>query len=400
MNAHDPDWFPRSLLAAPNNERLNYFRAFTIRHPLLLSVYEELWRAILDSNPGSIIFVYGPTGVGKTTLLDRIATRCKESLLTELEKDYERIPVVEVSLPAPSSGTFDWKDYFKRVLLELDEPLIDHKLDRSQFVIRGPQTFLKAESNIHLLSSDKSGIRPIRSASENALKRRRPMAVLIDDAQHFGIISSGRKLLDQLNTIKSLAGESEVTHVLCGTYELIPLRNLNGQISRRSIDIHFGRYHATDEQQRQEFINALNTFQHHLPLPDEPNLISRWDYFYERSLGCVGILKDWLTSSLALALDSNSSTLPHKCLEKRALSVRQCTTILRETKTSERELEEEEEGESLLRQDLGLTEELVSYEPKTISENVEKLSGPNLKGRKRRVGARKPIRDKIGIKVA
>ena len=240
----------------------------------------------------------------------------------------------------------------------------------------------------------------MRSASERTLKHRRPLAVLIDEAQHFGIIRSGRKLLDQLNTIKSLAAESKVTHVLCGTYELIPLRNLNGQISRRSRDIHFARYHAKDEQQREEFIKALNTFQRHLPLAVEPDLISHWDYLYERSLGCVGILKDWLTSSLSLALGSNSSTLPLEYLEQQALSVRQCTNILRETKISEKELEGEGEGTLLLREDLGLTEEVASNERGKVSENVESLVGVKPTNRKRRVGARKPVRDKIGVEAA
>src|SRR5438270_4412306 len=118
MTEYNQDSFPCNLLQASHSARLEYFRAFTIGHPVLLSVYEKLWCAIRDSNPGSIIFVYGPTGVGKTTLLDRIATRCKETLLKELEKDSERIPVVTVRLPTPSTGIFDWQDYFQRLLLE------------------------------------------------------------------------------------------------------------------------------------------------------------------------------------------------------------------------------------------------------------------------------------------
>lgn len=390
--------FPCHLLKAPNIERLNYFRGFTIKHPLLFEAYRELQDVIRDSTPGSIIFLYGPTGVGKTTLLRRLVKHYKETLLMELEKDPERIPVVKVRLPAPTSGIFDWKDYFQRLLLEFEEPLVNHKLDRSRWDIQHPRTFLKAESNMQFISYDKPGIRPMRFASERTLKHRRPAAMLIDEAQHLGIIRSGRKLLDQLNALKSLAEDSKVTHVLSGTYELIPLRNLNGQLSRRSLDIHFGRYHVEDKEQRDEFINVLNTFQHHLPLPDEPDLVSRWDYFYERSLGCVGVLKDWLTRSLALALGSDSSTLPLKYFERRALSIRQCTTILREIKTSERELEEEEGGLMRLRQELGLTAELGSSSQ--ASENTVKSSTPKPKRRRTRVGSRKPVRDKIGVKVA
>jgi energy-coupling factor transporter ATP-binding protein EcfA2 len=398
MPTGNPDSFPRDLLKAPTSERLNYFREFTTKHPLLFDAYSELQCAIQDSNPGSIIFLYGPTGVGKTTLLKRLVKHCKETLLTELENDTERIPIVKVRLPAPTSGIFDWKDYFQRLMLALEEPLVGHKLDRSQWDIHNHGTFIKDGSNMQLISYDKPGIRPMRLASERTLKHRRPVAVLIDDAQHLGIIRSGRKLLDQLNALKSLADETAVTHVLSGTYELIPLRNLNGQLSRRSLDIHFGRYHAGDEEQLEEFVNVLNTFQKHLPLPDEPDLASRWDYLYERSLGCVGVLKDWLTGSLALALRDDSSTLSLEYLEQRALSIRKCTTMLREIKTSEKELVEEEGGGLGLRQELGLTAELGSASQD--ARNAVKPSSTKSAGRRKRVGSRKPARDKIGVKAA
>jgi hypothetical protein len=227
------------------------------------------------------------------------------------------------------------------------------------------------------------------------------MAVLIDDAQHFGIISSGRRLLDQLNTIKSLADKSEITHVLCGTYEIIPLRNLNGQLSRRSIDINFARYKADDETHREEFINVLNTFQHHLPLATQPDLVSRWDYFYERTLGCVGILKDWVTRSLALVLRDDCPTMLFEYLERRALSITQCTVILSEAKSGEKELEETEEELSKLRLDLGLTTDFVaSIEESQPARSLEQQSGAKPMRGKQRVGARKPVRDKVGKKVA
>jgi hypothetical protein len=94
------------------------------------------------------------------------------------------------------------------------------------------------------------------------------------------------------NTIKSIANLSQITHVLTGTYELMMLRHLNGQLSRRSVDIEFNRYLSDNPEHREAFINCLWTFQQHLPLPKTPELVDQWDYFYERSIGCVGVLKD------------------------------------------------------------------------------------------------------------
>ncbi|HEX8144770.1 MAG TPA: ATP-binding protein [Pyrinomonadaceae bacterium] len=392
------DSFPRELLSKSNNERLEYFRAFTIKHPLLLRAYEELRCAIRDCNPGSIIFLQGPTGVGKTTLLERIEKHLKETTLSRLEKDSERIPVVSFQLDPPTAGDFDWKEYFKWLLIELEEPLVDDKLDRGRWKEPAFSGNKYSKSNLELISSDQFGARPMRFAAQQTLRRRRPLAVLLDDAQYFGIISSGRKLLDQLNIIKSLASKTRITHVLGGTYELNPLRNLNGQLSRRSIDIHFRRYHADSEVQRQEFINVLYTFQQHLPLTKTPDLVSKWDYFYERSIGCVGVLKDWLTSSLALALENGGSILKFSYLESRVLSVSQCTTILTEATVGEEDMEETEVERLQLRKKLGIDSGSLERIPEVrSSHNLGQTQKATPVHRKRRIGTRKPVRDKIKI---
>jgi hypothetical protein len=395
---------PSDLLREPAEVRLKYFKALTIGHPLLMSAFEEVLSAILDSIPGSIILLFGPTGIGKTTLLERLCERLTELLLSDLKKNKGRFPVILVRLDSPLPGKFDWKDYFRSLLIELKEPEVERKIDIDQWPHKKPDndlvtSTLEKESNNHISGGG------MRVAARQALKYRNPLAVLVDDAQHFGQIGSGRKLLDQVNIIKSMAEKSRVIHVLSGTYELLPFLNLNGQLSRRSIDIHFGRYHADDASQQEEFINALYTFQQCLPLDEKPNLISRWDYFYEGSIGCVGILKDWLTRSLALALKEECHTLLPEHLNRRALSTAKRASILREILTGEKDLKEEESVRAQLRLSMGLKQEIKELKPKSADNNrIEKPSentpNSNQKRRKRQVGRRNPKRDKIGKKVA
>jgi hypothetical protein len=146
---------------------------------------------------------------------------------------------------------------------------------------------------------------------------------------------------------------------------------------------------------------VLYTFQQRLPLEETPDLASRWDYFYERSIGCVGILKDWLTRSLALALEAQSSTLCLKYIEQRALSIAQCNAILSEAIIYEKELEERDGGQESLRKRLGLEAKPSQDAQTTISPSDTKQS-PNISPtrHKGRVGVRNPKRDKIGVKVA
>jgi hypothetical protein len=107
-------------------------------------------------------------------------------------------------------------------------------------------------------------------------------------------MSSGRRLADQLDVIKSIASRTQTIHVLIGTYELLSFRNLSGQLSRRSVDLHFSRYRAECKDDLHVFRNIVLTFQEQLPAELQLDLVGMWDFLYERSLGCVGILKDWL----------------------------------------------------------------------------------------------------------
>ena len=86
--------FPRELLTKPSTERLAYFRAYTVAHPLLAEAKEKLMASISESEPNSLVFVFGPTGVGKTTLRLKVEQVISNDLRSGLGQDRGRIPVV------------------------------------------------------------------------------------------------------------------------------------------------------------------------------------------------------------------------------------------------------------------------------------------------------------------
>src|SRR5206468_3744718 len=154
----------------------------------------------------------------------------------------------------------------------------------------------------------------------------------IDEAQHLAKITSGRRLLDQLDVIKSIANRTQTVHVLYGTYDLLAFRNLDGQLSRRSIDVHFPRYRVEVADDRRAFIGVLRSFAQQLPLAETPDLASDWEFLYERSIGCVGVLKQWLVRSLSAVLRKGEAMLSRRTLESQALSVSQIDKILSEAR--------------------------------------------------------------------
>ena len=49
-----------------------------------------------------------------------------------------------------------------------------------------------------------------------------------------------------------------------------------------------------------------------------------WLFFYERSIGCIGVLKDWLIRTVAVTLNDGDDTLSVEKLSQQALKVGQC----------------------------------------------------------------------------
>ncbi|MGH9967928.1 MAG: AAA family ATPase [Pyrinomonadaceae bacterium] len=389
MDKKKDNGFPRTLLKQPGAMRYGYFRSYTVAHPKLKEANDSLNDAIREAIPGSLILVCGPAGVGKTTLRLRTEQRIVTEMLKELEADPGRFAVVGIEAIPPDFGNFNWKDFYKRLLKKLDEPCIDYKIKPSGR--NGNHSAFQAAN-----TGPTAAGAELRQVTEQVLKHRRPKTLLVDEAQHLAKMSSGRKLQDQLDSIKSLANTTEIPIVLIGTYELLSFRNLSAQLSRRSVDVHFRRYRAEQNDEMKTFKNVLWSFQRHLPLSEEPDLVGDWDYFYERSVGCVGVLKDWITRALAKALKDGGKTLTHKHLERSALSVSQCEKMLADVVEGEMLLEETKEARARLRRRMGLEPKFTkaSENGNGLSEGGEKKAAATRK--RRRPGERNPKRDPIG----
>ena len=204
--------YSRELLACPKAERLKYFAERTVMHSEMQRVCGELMDVILETSDTSLVFLVGPTGCGKTTILRLIQKRIAEHLMSELLADRGKLPYVSVEVPAPESSIFPWKDFYKRILRAMEDPFVEQN-EKYCGVRGGHRT--AGDSQVRGVSAQE-----LRHAVEQAFRHRRPAAVLLDEAEHFLKIPSGRKLLDQMDVIKSVANMTSVVQVLIGTYDL------------------------------------------------------------------------------------------------------------------------------------------------------------------------------------
>ena len=202
--------FPCELLDQSKEARLDYFKAYTVAHPALAAADKAVWNAIREPAGALLIFVFGPTGVGKTTLLAHIEQRLVEQAGPHMAQDQNHVPVIRLDAVAPAIQQFRWGDYYQRALMSLREPLIDHKID---YHMRQPIFSEKSNMFVSPKTRSRANVDELRLAFELALKYRQPAAVLLDEAQHLAKMARGSRLLDQLDHLKSLAVMSQTVYV-------------------------------------------------------------------------------------------------------------------------------------------------------------------------------------------
>ncbi len=362
-------------------KKVRSFIEKTLAHPHLKNAFEEVKKALDPGNPYSLISVVGPSGVGKTTLCRRIVRHFEEA---PPSADTGRIPVSMIEAIASSSGAYDWKEHFCQVLESLGEPLVDKKMDCERlFGIFEPQYRTKSYGRL----SRRPSIMDLRKAVESSLTYRKPAVFVIDEAQHLKKMASGKRLIDQMDTIKSIANRTGVKHLLSGTYELLGLSDLSAQLSRRTMEIHLPRYRFDLAEERNAFFEVLVNLEESLPVPEQSPLESNLEYIYERTAGCVGILKDWMVRALTLALFSGSLSVTIDHLVETSLSDRQIERIIREIQEGERIFRVDRTDR--IRANLGILPiETVPDVP--VDDTKEK------KKTRRLPGKRKPVRDPVG----
>ncbi len=381
--------FPRELLEQPTKVRLDYFKNpdITVMHQSLVTAYNQVHRAIYEPAGASILMVIGPSGVGKSTLLRLLLKKILEESLEQMTTAASWLPIVSVLAPAPGRGTFRWKNFYRIILTAVDEPGIDHKINyHNGNIVRGPDGVLKV--------AEKATEDALRLAMIKALTHRKPYVLAIDEFQHIGKMAGPELLEAHMDCVKSAVDASQVPWMGFGTYQLLKFLNLSPQLRRRTKTIHFPRYRLDLDGDLKEFKRVLEHFQHRLPLSEPPPLRQKyWEFCYERSIGNIGTLKDWLTDAYDLALAEAASTLTLDHLVATAKPASDCERMAIEAIEGEEVLTDSRAKQNQLRSVLGLTK------PKSQEPGAEPQVGtdtPSPGKRPSKPFQRHPKRDPIG----
>ena len=352
-----------------------------VAHPILLRVEQELINAIEVPAGASIVLVYGPSGVGKSTVVERTLEHLIAKEAEEMEKNPGYIPYARVEAAAPTSGIFNWREHYARILEAILEALIEQK-----------RSYERIPASNGCLDMHPSSRRPsesdLRCALEKAARNRGVKAIVHDEAQHATAASYGWRRQEYVDVLKSLSSLTGALTVLVGTYDLMSLVDVSPQLFRRTRPIHFHRYRWVEPQERREFAQILRYCQEHPLFRGGQPLLDNCKYFYTNSVGCVGILKCWLMRASQAAHKDGERYPSELHFERTRQPVRGLVQMARDIDWAEKthvELDRE-------REELGSLLEGISPPP-LESRQTDQSSAPRHTDKARKVGRRSPKRD-------
>jgi hypothetical protein len=248
-------------------------RSCTIEHPRYVALNAQVYAQAILGAPGDVIFIAGPTRVGKTTL--------KRSLIRELNGAMGAadglIPVIDVEAATTQQGRFSTKHFTLRMLEELRDPVLYGgcgSVRRAQ-----SETFLR----LHL---------------EDAIRSRGTRYLILDEAHHFLRAPSSMHATDVLDWIKCIGNRTSAITVMFGGYDILQFCYSSAHLNGRSTFFNFSRYRPT-RCDLEDFDRVLASIDQIVGEEIGISLLEHRSVIYDGSLGCIGLVTSWLTSALS-----------------------------------------------------------------------------------------------------
>jgi hypothetical protein len=299
---------PREVSRLSEQERVSYFEEEVVLwHRNLQHAFDELEDFCDVETTARIKILTGATGVGKTTIAERLYARIWKQLEIQLKSDLITIPAILFEPEAPEDTEFDWKSLYEDVLTLLLEPGMEATLPLTLRTIAEREVIsLKTE-----FRSRQPSKRDLRRRLRGALRKRNTRFVILDEAVDVIVGGGDRaKILRYANVIKSLVNSLRTRIIIVGSYEALSFSNASSQLARRSDDVlHIPRYRDTQED-IEEFYGIYCDLVEYLPLNEPIDLSMHAEWFFNESFGVIGILKKLLVKVLRLLIKDKEKFKP------------------------------------------------------------------------------------------
>lgn len=274
----------------------------TLQHARFKQAVSAAQVCATQTTPGTVIFVSGPSGAGKTTLNKFLR---KSLYRTVDESSRNQIPLIAVTAANSQGGYFSSKDFYTRMLEELGDPFRqmgtvapDTSAQIREFLMQPFWTSIRVS-----MTEDR-----IRRAFEHLARAVELKSILIDEGQSMCLTHVNRSPSDHLESLKCLAEQLGIIIFIFGTYDLLEIWNHSAQLNRRTHLIHLRRYDADIDADRNAFFAVLRMYDKALTFRSPQILRNHAEEILEWTCGVFGEVDALFTrATIAAHLESRTA---------------------------------------------------------------------------------------------
>jgi hypothetical protein len=337
----------------------------TIRHPLFERALAQCREFLGSPSDLAFLFVVGAAGAGKTHLLRLLYGELLAAAAVDMERDPDLIPVLFFNAPAPVDGTFRWRAFGQKLF------------DAARMPARGwpsqPRYIAVDPIAVRARAYGKT-IDDILAEAVQACRDRGVRVIILDEAGHVASVAHARRYRQQLDVMKSVALEAGVRFVLAGPYELLDFRDASAQLGRRSRLVHIAPYAPGIPRERTAFV-ALARQMLGLVGLDLRSDVDWPSILFDGSLGCVGLLRDWLVEAEHACHSRDGASTFEECIAEFRRSPGQLQKISAELREGMQRLAADAGG--------GSAPALAKPRPRPTTLNGQRLKPGEAKPRRR-----------------
>ncbi len=304
------------------NDAYTAIESIKIEHPHYIRTRNRIISGLNAIRPGEIIVVVGPSRAGKSRcILD--ALRISPRNIPD-----ENLSMHSIYVEAENSsvnGELSTKALTVACLKAVNHPIFGAPdindpwgIKYSHLITKTPETTLK-------------------EALEIALIKRQVEYLVIDEAHHIQYARGGDPAAARiLDSFKCMASKTKLKIVLSGSYKLYDILCLAPHLIGRQQSMEFPRYRDNSRSDVFAWEQILREFSNHIRFHDGESL-SIWNQLlFEGSHGCVGLLSQWLRSTLAAMQSEGANRFSYELLLANRLSPTQDVALLNEILAGER----------------------------------------------------------------
>ena len=245
----------------------------------------EAFAALSLASPGDVVCITGPSRAGKTKLItELVGLLCGE---IDFERDGILPAVIVDAENTGPHGKFSTRAFTLKLHQAVRHPIFGNIGDNLNEEHSSGKAERATESTL-------------RFALENAFRQRKTRFLFIDEAQHVRYVSKdsqgGYAVMDSWKCMAKTCG---LVLVVVGAYPILQVIGHSTHMIGRKSQIHLPRYYATDHDLA-EFGKILATYD--LIIADiatDQVLTQSAEMLYHGSLGCIGLLRNWLGRAVA-----------------------------------------------------------------------------------------------------